>query len=306
MRVLVTGVGGCLGRFVAGDLTRRGFEVLAVYRHRAPPPFEGVSPVLLRADLTEGDGLPDRYDAVVHAAATSPAGGVTADAVVRDNVEGTRRLIAHARGAGASAFELCSSVSTFGTVLDAVIDESTPVRDPDLYGMTKLLGEAMLAAASDRLAGLSVRIPALLGPGAQRNFVASSAARLLAGEPVTIFNPEGPFNNAAHSADLSALIATVLENGWRGYDMVVAAAAGQTTIRGVVERLRDRLGSRSEIRVNDAGNRASFTLSSARAIARYGYAPAEIGAMLDRFAAEVLQNAASAPRATMGRVDDKG
>jgi UDP-glucose 4-epimerase len=172
--------------------------------------------------------------------------------------------------------------------------------------MTKLVGEAMLAAASDRLAGLSLRIPALLGPGAQRNFVASSAARLLADEPVTIFNPAGPFNNAAHSADLSALIATVLQRGWRGYDMAIAAAAGQMTIRGVVERLRERLKSRSEIRVNDAGHRTSFTLSSARAITRYGYAPTEIGAMLDRFAAEVLANAASTRCFAADRADQEG
>jgi UDP-glucose 4-epimerase len=291
MRVLVTGVAGCLGRFLAADLARRGFDVVAVYRNRKPPPFAPPMPFLVQCDLSLGAGMPGRVDAVVHAAATSPAPGVTLDAIVHDNVEGTRRLLQYARSSGAEKFVFCSSLSIYGTVAGAEVDESTPIRDPDVYGMTKWIGEQLLAAAAPDLQGLVLRLPAVLGPGAQRNFIATAAARFLAGEPVTIFNPDAPFNNAAHGADISALVANVLRRGWSGFDAVVLGAAGRTTVRGAVELLRERLRSTSEIRVMPP-TKPAFALRCARAVASYGYAPMNIGQMLERFADEVLAGSA--------------
>ena len=93
------------------------------------------------------------------------------------------------------------------------VDESTPVANPDVYGMTKLLGEAMLGEAAPGMSGLALRLPAVIGPGAKRNFLAEAARKLKAGQEVSIFNPDAPFNNAVHCADLGSLIGGVLRRG---------------------------------------------------------------------------------------------
>ena len=286
MSVLVTGSGGFLGRHLAADLAARGFDVLAAYRSTAPAPFATPAPRLVQLDLATADALPGGIDAVVHAAATSAWAGISADAMARDNVEATRRLIGLAKAAGATKFIFCSSMSAFGDIKSGSVDESTPVANPDVYGMTKLVGEAMLQEAAPGLSGLSLRLPAVIGPGAKRNFLAVAAGRLKAGEPATIFNPDAPFNNAVHCTDLAALAASVLATGWRGHETLVLGAAGQTTIRAAVERLRTRLASTSAIQVRTA-DKGAFTLDSRRAMAAYGYRPMEIGAMLDRYADEV-------------------
>ncbi|MBL8703196.1 MAG: NAD(P)-dependent oxidoreductase [Rhodospirillales bacterium] len=285
MRVLVTGTGGFLGRALAADLARRGFDVVAAYRATLPTPFAPPAPRLVALDLAELSALPGPVDAVVHAAATSAWTGVSAEAMARDNVEATRRLIGAAKVAGAAKFIFCSSMSAFGDIKSGSVDEATPVANPDVYGMTKLVGEAMLREAAPGLAGLALRLPAVIGPGAKRNFLAVAADKLKAGQPVSIFNPDSPFNNAVHSADLAAFVATVLEKGWQGFDMLVLGAAGQMTIRGAVERLRARLGPAVPVEVRTAG-KGAFTLDSRRAVAAYGYRPMEIGPMLDRYAGE--------------------
>jgi|JI10StandDraft_1071094.scaffolds.fasta_scaffold114704_2 UDP-glucose 4-epimerase len=286
MRVLVTGSGGFLGRALAAELAQRGFDVLAAYRTTVPPAFAPPAPRLVALDLAELTALPEPVDAVVHAAATSAWTGISAEAMARDNVEATRRLIGAAKAAGSTKFFFCSSMSAFGDIKSGSVDEATPVVNPDVYGMTKLVGEAMLReAAPGGLAGLALRLPAVIGPGAKRNFLAVAAARLKAGEPVSIFNPDAPFNNAVHSADLAALIATMLERGWQGYDMLVLGAAGQMSIRGAVERLRAKLGPAVPVNVRTAG-KGAFTLDSRRAIVAYGYRPMQIGPMLDRYAGE--------------------
>jgi nucleoside-diphosphate-sugar epimerase len=285
MRVLVTGTGGFLGGHVARDLAALDFTVFAVQRRppTEPPVTSGRFRIVL-ADLAAApSGLPAQIDAVVHIAATSPAPGVAAGQIVRDNVAGTQRIIEYAEHAGAGVLIFASSMSLYGRITMGEVDETTPRQDPDLYGATKYIGEALLAACAERLPALALRLPGVIGLGARRNFISDVMQHLLRDEPINAVNPDAKFNNAAHTADLSALIARVLRKGLTGFDAATVAARGMTTIREAVERLKTRTGSRSEIRFTPS-DRRSFTVSSRRAIERYGYDPMEIGTMLDRYA----------------------
>ena len=221
MRVLVTGAAGCLGRYIANDFARRGFEVVCVYRNRRPAVPADSRIRLVQSDLSEGLGLPDRYDAVFHAAASSPGPDVSAADMARDNVESTRRLVAHSLSAGARHFVFCSSISIYGNITADEVNERTSVCDPDAYGLTKLLGEALVAETAPKLSSLSLRLPAVLGSGATRNVLAVTAAKLQADEPVAIFNPDSAFNNAVHCADIAAFVATALNNSWRSHEALV-------------------------------------------------------------------------------------
>jgi hypothetical protein len=110
-------------------------------------------------------------------------------------------------------------------------------------------------------------------------------AKIQVGAEVRVFNPDARFNNAVHVGDLGALAAGLLARGWTGYDTVVVAAAGHTTVEGAVRRMIKRRRSPSNVVVG-AAKKSSFTISSRKASHLYGYAPMEIDAMLDRFADE--------------------
>jgi hypothetical protein len=56
-------------------------------------------------------------------------------------------------------------------------------------------------------------------------------------------------------------------------------------VRGAVNRLLMATGSQSRIIVNPA-QQPGFTISSALAIASFGYRPMEIAALLDRYVSE--------------------
>jgi nucleoside-diphosphate-sugar epimerase len=285
MRVLVTGAGGFLGGHVARDLAAMDFAVFAVQRRppTEPPVTSGRLRIVL-ADLAAPIGLPAQIDAVVHIAATSPVPGVAAGQIVRDNVAGTQRIIEYAESAGAGILIFASSMSLYGRITVGEVDETTPRQDPDLYGATKYIGEALLAARGEQLPALALRLPGVIGLGARRNFISDVMQRLLRDEPIEAVNPDATFNNAAHVADLSAMIARVLRKPPAGFDAITVAARGMTTIREAIERLKMRIDSRSEIRFRPS-DRRSFTVSSRRAIERYDYDPMDIGDMLDRYAA---------------------
>jgi UDP-glucose 4-epimerase len=290
MRVLVTGVSGFSGSTMARRLASGGHDVVGTYRRdtdllarlRAVARLE-----LVRTDLTDAGQLAGPFDAVVHVAATSPAPGVDVVTLVRDNIDASFALIEAARRWGTSRFIFFSSLSYYGRIEQDVVDEATPVRDPDAYGATKLIAEQRLAELAAEFSALALRLPGIVGPGAHRHWLASVASRLRAGEPIRAFHLDRPFNNATHIDDIAALVLTVLaREAWGGFDAAVLGAGGSLTVRETIERLARALGVSATIE-EIAPTNTSFTLSSAHAIARYGYQPPEIGALIDRYGREI-------------------
>jgi len=289
MKILVTGASGFAGSVAAREFALAGHAVTGLYRSRTRflATLDGAPNVtLVCGDLAAAADLAGPFDAVVHTAATSPAPGVDTQRMVHDNVIGTRALIEAALRWGARGFVLYSSLSLYGAVTTPVVDEATPIVDPDGYGATKLLGELMLKDAADRLPGFALRLPGVVGPGAHRNWLSGVAAKLTRGETIGAFHLDRPFNNAAHVADIAALARRAVERSWSGFDAVVLGARGAVSVREALTRLAAGLGVAARLD-EVASPKASFILSSERAISRWGYDPMEIGALIDRYAGEV-------------------
>ena len=289
MHVLVTGAGGFSGAEITLGLLRRGHRVTAVVgstRGRLSAGAEQLGALsVITGDLSLDITLPDGLDAIVHAAARSPMPGVTIDGLVRDNVLATQRLVLLAKRLGVRKFVYFSSLSIYGRIETPIVDEATPVLDPDAYGQTKRLGEELVVAGSDSLASLAIRLPGVIGRGSVRNWLTNVLVAAREGREIAVFNPDAPFNNAVHVADLCRFACDLMEREWKGFDAVTIGAAGQTTVGEAVRLLVSAFGGRSRVR-NEPAPKRSYLISSARACDRYGYHPMEITEMLRRFAAE--------------------
>ena len=289
MHVLVTGAGGFSGAEVVLGLLARGHRVTAVVRSgrgRLPENAGSAGELtVLAGDLSVDLALPVKIDAIVHAAGRSPGRGVTAEEMVRDNVLATKRLVLHARNAGVRKFVLFSSLSVYGRIETSVVDENTPVREPYIYGQTKRQAEELVAAKENAFSSLALRLPGIIGRGSVRNWLTNLQAAAREGRDITVFNPDTPFNNAVHVADLTRFISGLLERDWQGADAVTVGAAGEIAVGDAVQLLVNACGGRSRIRREQSSARG-FVVSSARARERHGYEAMDIRAMLLQFAAE--------------------
>src|SRR5262245_50052191 len=183
--VVVTGAGGFIGGFVAHRLAERDFTVTAITR-RAGAQGLGLL-TYRRADLTRPDALPERFDAVVHCAAETPARCPDPAALYASNVGAMRHVCERALQARARTVVFTSSMSAYGTISVPVVTEDTPPQEPDPYGRSKLEGERILADAVERglPSALAIRLPGIVGKGSHDNFLSHALTRILAGEAVT-------------------------------------------------------------------------------------------------------------------------
>lgn len=170
-RVLVTGLGGFTGRYVAAELGRAGYTVC------------GLSPgdtVDARVDLLDADAVHEavakiRPQAVIHLAAVAFVAHDDVDALYRTNIIGTRHLLAALADLPTppSAVVLASSANVYGNARNLVgpLDEATPVAPANDYAVSKLAMEYMARTWAGRLPLVFTRPFNYTGVGQDERFL---------------------------------------------------------------------------------------------------------------------------------------
>lgn len=163
MKILLTGVTGFIGNYFATKWEEKPHQVIGIARRRMQSDLDTS---IICADLAEDVPLNEPVDVIVHTAAQSPAPNITTDAFVRNNVDAVRNLIRYAHSFDVQRFIYLSSISIYGEVSTNLLDENTPIVNPDPYGLTKYMGELLLLDESRWLPSVSLRLPGVLGKGA--------------------------------------------------------------------------------------------------------------------------------------------
>ncbi|MDR5785407.1 NAD(P)-dependent oxidoreductase [Caballeronia sp. LP003] len=160
-RILVTGAGGLLGRFVVDELLKYGYDVRGFDRQAGKADIEWIV-----ADVTDADAVKCAMhciDAVLHIAAVPNVWSGDGATIMRVNVQGTYNVFDAAEAAGIRRVVFCSSDSVAGyTVREgkmlppcyAPVDLDHPLQATDPYAVSKVLGEDLARAYSMR--GMSV------------------------------------------------------------------------------------------------------------------------------------------------------
>jgi 2-alkyl-3-oxoalkanoate reductase len=167
MKILVTGASGLLGREVAGQLVRRGYDVTTFQRR--PSGVDGATDHCgSLADDAAVRGAVQGAEAIIHLAAKVSFTGRPAE-FDEVNVQGTRRLLLAARGAGVRdvVFVSSPSVANSGAAIAGLgAEPADPDRAHGDYSRTKAQAELLaLAADAPDFRVAAVRPHVVWGPG---------------------------------------------------------------------------------------------------------------------------------------------
>jgi UDP-glucose 4-epimerase len=174
--IALTGATGFIGRYLARELPKRGYQVRILLRKPSAAPFDCTSAVI--GDLSRLQITKDAFagvDAVIHTAGLAHAmSGIPEDDYRSLNTDATIALARSARAYGVRRFVFLSSVrAQSGPSAKAVLTEDDEPRPIDAYGRSKLAAEQGLSALE--MDWVALRLPLTYGPGVKGNLARLAA-----------------------------------------------------------------------------------------------------------------------------------
>lgn len=284
-KILVTGVGGNVGQYIAHALHKEGYCVTGIYRNSVPKKAEYE---LVRADLSEGiPGLPD-INVIIHIAAAVQG---TVKKLVRDNIKTTENLIQYAEQENVKLFIYMSTVSVYGDVREELTEDSGII-NPQSYGMTKFLAEQMVRESSVQ-AKLIIQLPRMLGPFAdwknpKNSGFLTMVNKLLRGEDVYCYIPDIKYNNYLHVADLAGFLRYFLGKTDRfDCEKILLGMQERLTMMEILQIMKDEAGSKSQIIAKNTGQIPLCALVNINKAKNMGFVSCSAEETLRKFIKEI-------------------
>lgn len=287
MRILITGAGGFIGKYLLRSfVSNPDTHLTAIYRNTKPDvrglPKDRVK--LIKKDLSEEDldGI-GSVDIIIHAAAhTHLIRDSKASDYMASNILGTLNLARYAAGAKPRLFIYLSTISLYGEITVDELDENTPMNKPEMYGLTKYAGELILEEYEDHFPSVSIRLPGVIGPGYFIPWVGRVAKKILNDEPVTIYNPDSLFNNIVDLIELKTFIEHLISNGSIAFEAVNLAAEEPVKIRDVVDLIVSLTNSKSPV-YEEVAQKKSFFIKTKKLKKKFGFQPETTREIISRY-----------------------
>jgi len=290
MRILVTGVAGFVGSHVAERLLTDGHQVVGLdaFTDYSPRAIKerNLGPILARPGFTfheldlRTDPIVEAIDgveAVVHEAAMPglPRSWQDVEAYLDCNVLGVARLLEACRTVGVRRFLHASTSSVYG--LEAVGDESMPLRPISPYGVTKLAAEHLILAhvATFGFPATIVRYFSIYGPRQRPDMAYNKFIEaLLDDRPITLFGDGEQSRSNTFISDAVAGTVAALEGGRIG-EIYNIGGGESLTVNQAIATIAELVGTEPRIERREAqpGDQRRTGAITTRAERTFGYRP---------------------------------
>jgi nucleoside-diphosphate-sugar epimerase len=177
MEVLITGGTGFIGSRLALRSLERGDAVRVLGQENNPAErenrrlIESKGARIVLGSVTEREKMFDLtrgVDLVYHLAAAQHEANVPDQHFWDVNVTGVKNILEASLAAGVKRFVHGSTIGVYGSALEGEINEQSPLRPDNIYGVTKLEGEKVALSFQEKLPVVIIRISETYGPGDRR------------------------------------------------------------------------------------------------------------------------------------------
>ena len=179
-RIVLSGAGGFLGRYIVREAEKRNVPVLAVTTQ--PEMFGEKTETLDTAMFLEGKSTLSESDVFIHCLFPTNADG----GKMACGLKAAFSLIKAARNAGAGAFINISSQSVYASKREAPASEKTPLSLETPYAVGKFSTEVFTNEVFDGVPHTNVRLASLLGVEYKQRIVNRMIVQALNGEPLKV------------------------------------------------------------------------------------------------------------------------
>ena len=250
MKVLITGGTGFIGSRLALRCLEKGDSVRILGQANNPAEEENSRLVKAKGGEIRLASISNREDVyssvsgidlVYHLAAAQHEANVPDKRFWDVNVNGTHHLLEASVQAGVKRFIHGSTIGVYGSALEGKIDEQSPLKPDNIYGITKLEGEKLVLSYQEKLPLVIIRISETYGPGDRR------LLKLFKTIKKNIFFMIGNGNNLHHLIYIDDLIEGLFLAATAGKAIgriFVLAGKEPITTNEMVETIAKHLGSK--------------------------------------------------------------
>jgi nucleoside-diphosphate-sugar epimerase len=287
VRVLITGASGFVGRALVKGLRQQGEHDVIAFSRILPPDYQQLDVKWVQGDLQNEIQLNERVDYIVHCAAIQNFKDLPVRDFIDANLAMTENVARYGKKIGVKGLFFTSTVSLHGEIRENVVDEKTDSINPSLYGLSKHLCELLLQEYQEYFPVIAIRLCGVIGSGAKNVWLASVLSKAQDGEPVSIVNPDCPFNNIVHTDDLVNFLPLLMADGFAGFHAFPIASSNPLSIKNVVTEIIKSSNSNSEI-IDSGVTDNSFIISNDYAMREFGYEPSDVVTNLRKFASTFI------------------
>lgn len=250
MNIFITGGTGFIGSRLALRCLSKGYRVQVLGQKGKPAEndngmiLENSGVKVIDGSVTDKEGLKtwlQGVDIVFHLAAVQHEMNVPDQKFWDVNVTGTQNMLEASLAAGVKRFVHGSTIGVYGTALQGSVNEKSQVEPDNIYGVTKLEGEKLVASFHDQIPTVIIRISETYGPGDRR------LLKLFRAIKQNMFFMIGPGNNLHHLIYIDDLIDGLLlasrEEQAVGQMFVLAGKEGLST-NDMVKTIADHIGTK--------------------------------------------------------------
>lgn len=220
MRILITGAHGFLGRALVRELANRNHQITALARRAdssLPPMVRTLAADLLDVRATADALRNDCFDAVLHAAAITPAASGNAQQAVthEGNALLTGNLLTALTAPPAKLVHL-STLDVYALPAgDTVLTEASALAPVSAYALSKHQAEQLCHDWAQRhsVPCVTARLTQIFGPGdPSQKFIPNVIRKARAGLPIELFGDGSDLRDFLFVDDAAALLTALTEN----------------------------------------------------------------------------------------------
>lgn len=205
-----------------------------------------------------------KSNTIVHMAACSNVS--TSENIISSNIDYLLNIIDYTKKYNIENFIFFSSLSIYGNP-NGIIDENSPFYAPNIYGISKYLGEEMLKQSGIKNV-LCIRLPAVLTSKPNSSFLFKWLQNIQNGENININNIANKFNNFI---SINCLFDFIFNVQFNGFNTINLASKDDFTFDEFATYLIEKYNSRSKI--NNIGASSFFKININKAIANFNFNP---------------------------------
>ncbi len=255
MKILITGITGFIGKYLAKYLNSKGHEIFGVDKEEKA--VEGAIKVTA-ADILDKEKMKEvckEIDVVIHLAAIAfvPDAAEHERLAYDVNVTGTKNLVEAFEESDANKFIFASTSKVYGTPEYLPIDENHPTKPTGPYGSTKLEAEQVIeeTAPNSGKQYIILRQFNIYGPGQDRSFLIPSIIEQVKEKEEISLGNTSVKRDYTYIGDLAECYSILLEKDMPSLSLMNVGSGENHSVQEVVDVVSSILGKEVKVNVDE-------------------------------------------------------